>query len=446
MSKSSNLKITMVGGGSYNWSPRLLSDIMRTPELNNSEIVLLDPKIKAAQEVKAAAETISKAMKTQFKIKATKDEAAAFKDADFVIITISTGDLEMMQHDLNIPEKYGIFQTVGDTAGPGGWNRALRNIPVFAKMARKIEKYSPNATILNYTNPMSILTATVSKVTSLRNVGLCHGVFSNYRVLEKIFNCSEKDISVNFGGLNHFFWIKDFTVKGKPGYPLLRKKLKNKTLDQLLKDGDKDEVGFHSRHAFCNELYEQYGKLPFVADRHICEFVPGLLSPKESVLKKFKLVRTSIEERRKTRKDARAKTLEYASGKLAAPERTRETAVDIITAIAFNKPFVDVVNLPNVGQIENLPLGVVVETLGLVDPLGFRAVSMGKLPDSVQSLVLPHCLTQKMTLEAVLEGDKELALNSLMADPMCSHLAPSEIRKMGIELMEATKAHDLLPF
>jgi alpha-galactosidase len=443
MAKANNLKIAMVGGGSYNWSPKLLCDMMHAAELSCSEVVILDPNLKAAKEVKAAAETMAKALNARFYFRATNDEASAFRDADFVVITISTGDLDMMAHDLAIPEKYGIFQTVGDTAGPGGWSRALRNAPVFKKLALKIEKYSPRAVVLNYTNPMAFLTGVVNAVSSLRNVGLCHGVFGNYRVLQKIFNCEEKDISVDFAGVNHFFWIKDFTVKGEPGYPLLRKKLKNKSIDQLLKEGETDEAGFHSMHVFCNELFNQFGYLPFIADRHICEFVPGILSPKLSSLKKFKLERTTVKMRRKNREKARARTLEYASGKLPLMDKSRETAVDIMNAVAFDKPFVDVVNLPNAGQIENLPKGAVVETLGLVDPLGFRAVSAGKLPLSLQGLIEPHCRVQMMTLKAALEGDMELALQALMLDPMCSHLPPSKIREMGRDLISACK--DWLP-
>lgn len=433
----------MVGGGSYNWSPKLLSDIMQEPELNGSEVVLLDPNLKAAKEIKAAAETMAKTLKVKFVFRATSDEASAFKGVDFVVITISTGDLDMMAHDLAIPEKYGIFQTVGDTAGPGGWSRTLRNVPVFEKMAKKIEKYSPNAVVLNYTNPMSALTATVSAVSSLRNVGLCHGLFGNYRVLRKIFNCEEKDISINFAGVNHFFWVKDFSVKGKPGYPLLMKKLKSKSIDQLLREGETDEAGFHSNHALCDELLREFGYLPFVADRHICEFIPGILSPKASNLKKFKLVRTSVKERREGRRKARERALKYASGEFQPMPRTRETAVDIVKAVAFDKPFVDVVNLPNVGQVENLPRGAVVETLGLIDSLGFRGVSAGNLPAPIQRLVEPHCHVQMMTVKAALDGDRELALQSLMLDPMCSHLPPSKIREMGLELMSATK--DWLP-
>ncbi|MEI6425081.1 MAG: alpha-glucosidase/alpha-galactosidase, partial [Lentisphaerota bacterium] len=140
---SHKAKIVMVGGGSYSWSPRLLCDLVQAPELEGSEVVLLDLNLKAAEETKAAIDRICIDNHRNFHFTATSNEDKAFKGADFVLITISTGGLDMMRHDLEIPDRYGIYQTVGDSVGPGGWSRLLRNVPVFEKMARKIEKLAP---------------------------------------------------------------------------------------------------------------------------------------------------------------------------------------------------------------------------------------------------------------------------------------------------------------
>ncbi|KPK86085.1 MAG: hypothetical protein AMJ81_02075 [Phycisphaerae bacterium SM23_33] len=439
MARTYSPKIVMVGGGSYNWCPKLLRDIMLTDQLEGSEIVLLDPKLKAAREVQAAGEALARRWQKRFRIRATASEPAAFRQADFVVITISTGDLEMMAHDLAIPERYGIFQTVGDTVGPGGWSRSLRNVPVFVHLADRIEKYSPRAVVLNYTNPLACLTGALRRVSRLRSVGLCHGVFGNYRLLQRLFGCQEQELAVRFGGVNHFFWMLDFSVRGEPGYPLLTKRLGRKSLDEALTEGQTDEMGFHSHHALCHELYRQYGYLPHVADRHTCEFLPGYLTPRPAALKAFKLVRTSIAQRRAGRRRNRKFTLALAAGRLDPGPRSRETAVDIITAIMQHRPFCDVVNLPNEGQIDNLPRGAVVETLGLVDSLGFRPLVTGPLPPVLRQLVGPHCMCQLMTLEAALTGDRKLAFEALMTDPLCGHLPPSRVRRMGAELMAATR-------
>jgi len=439
MGTSHGPKIVMVGGGSYNWSPRLLSDLVRTPEMEGSHVVLLDPNLQAAEEVTAAARAMAERLGVTYAYETTCDEAAAFSGADFVLITISTGGLDAMAHDLAIPEKYGIYQTVGDTVGPGGWCRAMRNVPVFVHLGQEIARHAPRAVVLNYTNPLAVLTATLIRAGGLRTVGLCHGVFSNYRVLERLFGVDEQDLSVSFGGVNHFFWILDFAVRGRPGYPLLAEILDGRGLDEALNLGDTDAMGFHSHHALASELYKNYGYLPYVGDRHTAEFMPGYLTPTPESLERFRLERTSIAERRESLARRRQHTLDLAAGRAHPFPRSRETAVDIMMAIAHGRPFFDVVNLPNVGQIENLPKEAVVETLGLVDGLGFRPVVTGPLPEPIRQLVEPHCHVQLATLEAALASDREQALQALMMDPLCAHLAPSDVRAMGEELLEATK-------
>ena len=434
-------KIVMVGGGSYNWCPRLLSDLIQTPELEGCDVVLLDLNLVAAEEIKAMADRFCLDNRKKIRFTATNNDDKAFKDADFVVITISTGGLDMMRHDLKIPESYGIFQTVGDSVGPGGWARLLRNVPVFEKMARKIEKLSPRAVVLNYTNPMAGLTGAIAQTTSLRTVGLCHGLFSTYSIIKRLLQVEEEDISVRFGGINHFFWVLDFKVKGEDGYPILMKKLQGISLNEALDRAPRDTPRAHDFH-LCEELLRQYGMLTYNEDRHTCEYFAGYLTDPE-MLKRFKLVRTTVEDREKMLKKSRGYALNLASGKEKMPSRSRETAMDIMKAFVTNTPFVDVVNTPNIGQIDNLPRGAVVETLGLVDSSGFAPVGIGSMPEPLRSLLETHCQVQKMTLEAALTGNKELALKALMLDPLCSKLAPSDIRKMGLDLMEATG--DYLP-
>lgn len=439
----SKLKIVIVGGGSYTWGPRLINDLVHTPAVEGSELILLDINLKAAKELSRVARTLIKKSNRKMEVYPTNNETSAFRQADFVIITISTGGLKAMRPDLEIPEKYGIFQTVGDTVGPGGWSRALRNIPVFVKLAHQIEKFSPRAVVLNYTNPISILTRTLCYYTNLRVVGLCHGLFGTYRRLEAVFGVKEKDIRVKFGGINHFFWILDFTIKGEPGYPLLRKKLGKKKLHEHIHTFDRDEAGFASDVYLWSALFETYGYLSYAADRHICEFFPQFLTPHKSVLKRYKLMRTTVDDRIKVKYSARARALRIAAGKEDLGGRSRETAVDIMRAVACDEDFVDVVNLPNEGQIDNLPRGAIVETLGAVDGRGFTPLVVGPLPETLRQLVEPHIICQEMTFKATIEGDREKALMALTLDPLCSHLTPNRIHEMGKELMAANRR--LLP-
>jgi alpha-galactosidase len=161
------------------------------------------------------------------------------------------------------------------------------------------------------------------------------------------------------------------------------------------------------------------------------------------MVEEFKIKRKPVENRRAGLKKARQRTLDMASGKVKMLPRSRETAIDMMKALAGNTPFIDVVNLPNIGQIDNLPRGAVVETPGLVDGAGFAPISIGPMPEILRGITSIHCHIQNMTLEAALTGNRKLALESLMLDPLCAKLAPSQIRKMGLELMEATG--DYLP-
>ncbi len=425
----------MVGGGSYAWSPKLICDILNEDAMSNSEIYLLDINLKAAEEIKAAGQRLAKDNNKNIKFFATDNEEKAFRSADVVLITISTGGLETMAPDVEIPEKYKIYQSVGDTVGPGGWSRTLRNVPVFAQMARKIEKLSPKAVVLNYSNPMAALTGVFSKVSNLRVLGLCHGPVETKNYLAKIFGVEPGRITARFGGVNHFFWITDFTVDGMDGYKLLRDKLAGREL----KIYDKSHKGlFKEDHYVMNELFMTLGYLTYTEDSHTAEFLPGYLH-KLSTVKRYHIVRKSMAMRKKWFRETRQQAFNIASGKIPIYRKSIEVAVEVMKAIMLGTSYTDVANLPNTGQIDNLPRGAVVETLGRISPIGFEPITAGPLPPVLQGLVEPHCRIQLMTLEAALTGNRKLAFEALMLDPLCGNLTLAEIRRMGEELLDANK-------
>ena len=436
-------RIVMVGGGSVNWSPKLINDLLLTDTLQAAEFVLLDTDINAGERMAKFGNMLCEKRGISSSFSYTDKQSEAFPGADFVLITISTGDLDAMEHDLIIPEKYGIYQTVGDTVGPGGWARALRNIPVFEQMAKNIEKYAPSAIVLNYTNPMAVLTNVFYKVSGLKTVGLCHGLFEVYDALMKIFDLEkESDIKVRFGGLNHFFWLLDMKIKGEDGYAMLKEKLAGRPFSALFEKQIEDEMNFKSGLDVCSELLDRYGYLTYAADRHTSEFLPNYLSGDEAKLKKYHLVRTYISDRRKRKNDNYDKLSAYISGEAEYQGvRSRETAADIINAFILGDDFIDVVNLPNIGQISNLPEGSIVETLGLVNSIGFTPITAGPLPAPLLNTVLPHAVNQNTLVEAGLSGDLEMAFNALYNDPLCGHLTLSEIREMGMELLQANKQY-----
>jgi alpha-galactosidase len=280
---------------------------------------------------------------------------------------------------------------------------------------------------------MSVLTNVFYKTSKLKTVGLCHGVFETIDALKRIlgFECRE-DCKLEFAGVNHFFWILDFDVNGADGYELLKEKTGKKKLNEIIPELDP---------LFCR-LYEQFGYLSYSEDRHTCEFFPQYLTGDIKKLEKHRLKRTTIDERKGWMRDKAQELDEYISGSKKLPDTfSGEAAAGIIGAIAANRSRVDVVNVPNEGQIPNLPLGTIVETMGVIDGLGFRPLHAGKLPEPMLSFVLPHALNQNLIIEASLEGDLDKALYALYTDPLCAHLDFDDIKEMGMKLLNANKKY-----
>lgn len=442
MAKKSR-KIVLVGGGSVAWTPTLLNDLTLTQGLEDAQYVILDIDLEAGLKMVQLGNKMCRNRGLESNFNCTADQKEAFEGSDFVIITISTGDLDAMEYDLKIPEDYKIYHAVGDTVGPGGWARALRNIPVFAEMARNIEKYSPNTMVLNYTNPMSTLTNVFYKVSKLKAAGLCHNLFGAYNVLMKIFNLeSEDEIKVRFGGINHFFWMMDLKIRGEDGFELLRRKANGRPLAELVIEAYSGDSGKHSDHWACSELFDTFHCLPLEADRHLCEFFPYYLTGDSSKIQRFMNERTFIEERRQWKAEGKERLDEYLSGKKVLPDKhSREAVANIIEAIINGGELIDVINLPNKGQISNLPKGSIVETLGVVNSIGFTPFVVGELPEQILNLVRPHVINQNMIVEAALEGDMDKAFWALYNDPMCAHLKISEVKEMGMKLLKAHKRY-----
>lgn len=432
-------KIVFVGGGSVTFSPKLLSDFILTPGLEDAHYELLDTDPSAGERMARYGSMLRKIRGTDCTFNYTGDQKSALEGADIVLITISTGGLEAMRSDLAIPEKYGIYHTVGDTVGPGGWSRALRNISVFKGLSEDIQKYCPRAVVLNYTNPLSVLTNVLYKTGCTRTVGLCHGVFEVCDTLADLFGLeSREEIRANFAGVNHFFWILDFSVRGEEGYKLLKRKLAGRSLLEVLDELYKGREKAGSYGPLFSSLYEKYGFLTYSEDRHSAEFFPGLITGNKEKLKKYSFVRTSIEDRKKWMSEKTQLLNDYISGTEKVSEKfSGEAAAQIAGALINRKEIVDVANLPNIGQILNLPKGTIVETPGVINELGFRPLCAGELPEPLLKLVLPHAVNQNLTAEAGLKGDKDMAMEALYNDPLCKHLKSAQVRKMGMELIEA---------
>ena len=463
----------MVGGGSYQWTPVLGRDLMLHEHLRGSTFMLYDIDPKPLPALQKLMRKIASAAGTGFKVKATTDPSEAFTGADYAILSITTGGYDMMEHDLMIPAEYGIYQTVGDTVGPGGLVRALRNVPVIVEIGRLMEKYCPDAWMLNLTNPMTILTRSFLRETSIKTVGLCHELFGTMELLLEIFGLEnqsnlagdslmgvermldaegghlwQREMSIEVGGINHCIWMTKLNVRGEDGFELLHKFLAapEKFAAKMPPPPGKTkrEKGsvalMMQNHQLKLDLFKTYNCLPAAGDRHVAEFYPYLLHNEKYAAERFGFGPYTIAWQR----DIRAMFMKWLkwwnTGKMPLNmERSEELASDIVVALAGGRPVNAIVNRPNLHQIANLKKNAVVESMALVDAGGIHPFAIGNMPPAVSNLLSRHVMNQEMTIDAALNGDRNMALQILLNDPLTRDL--DDAAKMLDEMLKATKQY-----
>src|SRR5580700_4008215 len=216
------MQVTIIGGGSYQWSPKLITDLLAVAPLADMHLVLEDIDPAPLQKMEVFARLANDKMGTKSTVATTTDQRRAVDGADFVIVTISTGGFDSMALDLDIPAKYGIRQSVGDSVGPGGISRSLRNIPVLVGIGRDMEQICPEAWMLNITNPMTALTRSVCRETQIKTVGLCHEVGHFVMDVAIAFGRPHTSIRPTVMGVNHFPVITALDIDGADGFVMLR--------------------------------------------------------------------------------------------------------------------------------------------------------------------------------------------------------------------------------
>ena len=439
-------KITVIGGGSYTWGPTFLRDIFATPELKGATVVLHDILADRMNLVHALGSKMIADFGLDYRLEKTLSLDEALRGADFVILTITTGRLESMRPDLEIPARYGIRQSVGDTTGPGGLARALRNVPVIVEIAKKVNELCPNALFLNYTNPMTVLTRALCMFRSVpnRTVGLCHEYIGVREHLASIFNVSPAQIQARVMGINHLIWITDLYAAGMHVWddmPAVTAKI----LAGELRVDQADTTVFADHARVKSTLFGLYGALPAAGDRHIAEFFPQFINEATQWGAGYELQLTSIADRLQLEGEARMLIEAALSGQVPLQpfmqDVSTEAANKIIRAVSSGQSYSGIVNLPNTGQIAALPHEAVVETYGVIDPLGTSALTFGDIPAGVQAVLEHHVRQQELTLQAALTGNWDLALQVLLNDPLSSRLTIPQARQLLQELLQANQAY-----
>lgn len=416
------MKIVIVGGGSLEWTPKIITDLALTPQVNGSTIVLQDIEPKAALLQKQLAQLICREAGVELTIEAINNQQEALADADFVIYQIAVGGLEAHRVDLEVPAKYGMRQPVGVNVGPGGINRALRHIPDTIALCRKMEEVCPNATLINLTNPMTQLTWAACRETSIQTIGLCHEI-DHFRthLSQEIFDCSTEDIWVQVGGINHLPWISKMRVRGEDGFVKLRHWLAEHGPDKFANEGldNTPDSVFRDRHAAKFKIFLAVGMLPGAGDRHVVEFFPHFVRRERKFGLDYGVELTTIEQRYARKKVWKAGfEQDLARGKYGKIHRSAEQTSRIIAALSGGPAGRFVVNIPNEGQISNLPHGAVVECTAVIDQFGIHPEFFGDLPPQAHAVTAWHLEEMALTLDAAIEGDRNKALQALRMDPV----------------------------
>ena len=423
-----SLKIAYIGGGSRLWARNLMIDLALCPDLAG-EVALYDIDMESAQ----LNEQLGNWMQDQANVvsrwhyRAVPTLREALQDADFVIISIQPGSLELMAQEIALAEDYGFFFPVGDTTGAPGLIRGLRSVPIYREFAEAIAEICPNAWVINYTNPMTICTRTLTRVApNLKVFGCCHEVFGTQALLAQIAGRylnieppSRAEIQVNVLGINHFTWIDRAKYREHDLLDLLNHHINQpgtlRAYTQVELESRQDY--FHSPEQVKFALFQRFGILAAAGDRHLVEFLPGFIRSPETLFK-WGVVRTPVAFRIERWLTAPQKTRDLITG--VTPfvlERSGEEAINLFKALLGLGDLVTNVNLENVGQISNAPLHAVVETNAYFSRASIRPLSAGVLPAGVAPLINQHIANQELIIEAALAGDKDLAFQAFFHDP-----------------------------
>jgi len=450
--KVTDMKIAYIGGGSRGWAWAFMADLALESSISG-KITLYDIDKQAAVNNAKIGNDLS--ARPDAKGKWHYETADTLKDAlngaDFVIISILPGSFDLMHVDVHLPERHGIYQSVGDTAGPGGMIRSMRTLPVFIEFAEAIREFAPDAWVINYTNPMSLCMQTLYHVfPEIKAFGCCHEVFGTQKVLRDILEkvteirgVDRRDIFVNVLGINHFTWFDSASYKGIDLFPLYRNYI-DRHFEEGIAEGEEHwaNSSFASMNRVKFDLFRRYGLIAAAGDRHLVEFVDGsiyLKDPETVQSWKFGLTHVDWRKANQIKKRELAERLVRGEEELKLGE-SGEEGVLLIRALAGLSRIVSNVNIPNTaGQIANLPRTAIVETNAIFERDAIRPIFAGSVPQDILDLTMPHVKNHERILKAVLTKEHALVEEAFIHDPLISgRISEAEARKLAQDMLAAT--------
>ncbi len=444
------VKLTFIGAGS-GFCPRLISDLLQIAGLQGGTLGLVDTDAGRLRIVqKLIARRVSQTRHAgKWNIVASTDRKRVLKGSDYVINSIEVNGLSCVDADYDIPARYGVKQCIGDTIGPGGLFKGLRTIPVFLDILRDAERLCPEALVLNYTNPMSMLCLAAGRASAMRVVGLCHSVQGTVKLLAERLGVQPAELDWACSGINHLAWFTRLRHRGRDQYPRLRRQARaevygNPAASDNAREGDR-EIDLVRK-----DMLLHFGAFITESSGHLSEYVP-YYRKREDLLQRYARAGYEGESRfyanlwpewRAKRNREQAAALK--GKRETPPARSWEYASWIIEAIEKNAPWAvhgNVMNTASDGSgplIPNLLHDGCVEVPCLVDGNGITPVRSGALPPQMAALCRANQSVFDLAVQAALERSKERAVQALLLDPLTAAVcSPAEIRRLTLELFRA---------
>lgn len=420
-------RIVLVGAGSTVFGPGLFESATKLEELRGATLVLLGHTAEKAETTRAFAARTLAELGGELALESTLEPAQALDGADFVVCSIGIGGLAARRVDVELPMEYGVVQTKGDSTGPGGISRALRTVPPMLELARQMERSCPEALLLNYSNPMTPICTALAMATKVKVVGMCDGIAMARSFLAGYLGVPEGQLLARCAGVNHCAWLTELRVGGEDAYPLLWRRL--------------EEVGVKGEPVSF-ELLRLYGLYPSPADVHVAEFFPHFLNAAAEYGRAWGLYPWPAEKLMAQRAADEEKLRQRSQGLLPLEPVKAEIgeaalAMEIIAACIGERQMEFTANLPNEGQVANLPPRAIVETPALAARKAIRAKAVGNLPPGIAALTEARLVQQGLIAQAALSGERALALQALVMDPLMAPVPVAKSKEMLERLLAA---------
>jgi alpha-galactosidase len=432
-------KITFIGAGSLEFTSQLVRDILTFPLLEDAEIALMDINPERLDFARRAVTRLVEAGGHPVRVTATLERGAALKDANVVLTTILAGGTDVWRHDIEIPKQYGVDTCVGDTRGPSGIFRFLRTLPPMLDIVRDMEKYCPQAVLLNYTNPMAMLCGALQRSTFITVTGLCHSVQGSAEMLAGWIGAPVDEITYSCAGINHQAWYLEFNWKGQDAYPLIHKAVTERP-EIYNEEIVRNEIYLHLGY-YCTESSGHnseynwwFRKRPDLIEKyctHGTGWNPGVYA---AVLKEYQQTESTWKEIVRKRMDAPLSPEDL--------QRGGEYAASIINALMGGSMYKFNGNVPNTQLMTDLPQGACVEVPVLVDKAGFHPIHVGALPPQCAILTGVSSQIEELAIQAGLTGDPQLVYYAVAHDPLTAAvLSLAEIKTMVNALFAQNRPH-----